>query len=279
MSAYNDPSAEPDTVVLIHGLWLTSRCWEQWIGHYADAGFHVLTPAWPGMDVEVEALRENPSVMDGLGVDEVTDHVERLIRELNRPPILIGHSFGGVIVQILLSRGLGAAGVTLHSAPVRGVYRLPLTSLRSPSPVLHRPRNRRRTVALSPWQWRYAFANTLTAAESDVAYERYHVPAPGRPLWQAATANLLRRPPTKVDFRFHRAPLLMIAGTADHAVPASICRENAKRYRRSSAVTDYHEFPGRPHFTTGAPGWEEVADLALDWAVAHSRADAPREAA
>ena len=279
MSAYNDPSAEPDTVVLIHGLWLTPRCWEHWVGHYADAGYHVLTPAWPGMDVDVEALRDDPSVMDGLGVDEVTDHVERLIRELNRPPILIGHSFGGVIVQILLSRGLGAAGVTLHSAPVRGVYRLPLTSLRSSSPVLRRPSNPRRTVALSPRQWRYAFANTLTAAESDVAYERYHVPAPGRPLWQAATANLRRRPPTKVDFRFHRAPLLMIAGTSDHAVPASICRENAKRYRRSSAVTDYHEFPGRPHFTTGAPGWEEVADLALDWAVAQSRADASREAA
>lgn len=278
-SAYNDLSDDPDTVVLIHGLWLTPRCWEHWIGHYADAGFHVLAPPWPGMEAEVEELRADPSVLDGLGIEEVVDRYEKLIRNLHRPPILIGHSFGGVVVQILLNRGLGAVGVTLHSAPVKGVYRLPLSSLRSSFAVLRRPATRDRTVALSPQQWRYAFANTLTETEAEAAYERYHVPTPGRPLWQAATANLRPRSPTRVDFRYHRAPLLMLAGTADHTVPAALCRENARRYRRSSATTDYHEFPGRPHFTTGAPGWEEVADYALDWAVAHSRIDSRREAA
>ena len=275
-SAYNDSSAEPDTVVLIHGLWLTPRCWEHWVGHYADAGFHVVTPAWPSMEIEVEALRDDPSVMAGLGVGEVADHIERLVRQLSPPPILIGHSFGGLIVQLLLDRGLGAAGVTLHSAPVKGVYRLPLSSLRSSLPVLRSPANRTRTVALTHQQWRYAFANTLTATDAEAAYERYHVPAPGRPIWQAATANLRPRSPTRVDFRYHRAPLLMIAGGADHTVPAALCRENARRYRRSSSITEYHEFPGRPHFTTGASGWEDVADYALDWAVAHTRAEADR---
>jgi len=275
-SAYNDSSAEPDTVVLIHGLWLTPRCWEHWVGHYADAGFHVVTPAWPGMEIEVEALRDDPSVMAGLGVGEVADHIERLVRQLSPPPILIGHSIGGLIVQLLLDRGLGAAGVTLHSAPVKGVYRLPLSSLRSSLPVLRSPANRTRTVALTHQQWRYAFANTLTATDAEAAYERYHVPAPGRPIWQAATANLRPRSPTRVDFRYHGAPLLMIAGGADHTVPAALCRENARRYRRSSSITEYHEFPGRPHFTTGASGWEDVADYALDWAVAHTRAEADR---
>ena len=275
-SAYDDSSAEPDTVVLIHGLWLTPRCWEHWVGHYADAGFHVVTPAWPGMEIEVEALRDDPAGMAGLGVGEVADHIERLVRTLSPPPILIGHSFGGLIVQLLLDRGLGSAGVTLHSAPVKGVYRLPLSSLRSSLPVLRSPANRTRTVALNPQQWRYAFANTLTAADAEAAYERYHVPAPGRPLWQAATANLRPRAPTRVDFRYHRAPLLMIAGGADRTVPAAMCRENARRYRRSSSITDYHEFPGRPHFTTGSPGWEDVADYALDWSVAHTRAEADR---
>ncbi|HYJ69852.1 MAG TPA: alpha/beta hydrolase [Nocardioidaceae bacterium] len=265
-SAYNDQGPAIDTILLIHGLWLTPRCWEHWIGHYADSGFNVLAPAWPGMEAEVEALRKDPSVMEGLSVDDVADHYDKVVRNLSRPPVLIGHSFGGLIVQILLDRGLGAAGVALHSAPAKGVYRLPASSVRSSFPVLRNPANRKRTVALTAEQWHYAFANTLDRTDSAVAYARYHVPAPGRPLWEAATANLRRRSPTRVDFRHHRAPLLMIAGGADRTVPAAMCRENAKRYRKSSAVTDYHEFPDRPHFTTGAPGWEDVADFALRWA-------------
>lgn len=265
-SAYNDQGPAIDTIVLIHGLWLTPRCWEHWIGHYADAGFNVLAPPWPGMDDEVEALRKDPSAMDGLGVEEIADHYDKLVRDLSRPPILIGHSFGGLIVQMLLDRGLGAAGVALHSVPPRGVYRLPLSSVRSSYPILRSPASRKGTVPLTTEQWEYAFTNTLDRTSSAVTYAHYHVPAPGRPIWQAVTANLRRRPPTRVDFRRHRPPLLMVAGGADHTVPPTVCRENAKRYRRSDAVTDYHEFPGRPHFTMAAPGWQDVADFALGWA-------------
>jgi pimeloyl-ACP methyl ester carboxylesterase len=269
-SAYNDQGPAIDTIVLIHGLWLTPRCWEHWAGHYADAGFNVLAPPWPGMEDEVEALRKDPSGMDGLGIEKIADHYDKLVRTLSRPPILIGHSFGGLIVQILLDRGLGAAGVALHSAPVRGVYRVPLSGVRSSFPVLRSPKYRNGTVPLTTEQWHYAFTNTLDRTSSAVTYAHYHVPAPGRALWQVVTANFRRRSPTRVDFRRHRPPLLMVAGGADHTVPAAVCRENARRYRWSGAITDYKEFPGRPHFTMAAPGWEDVADFALGWARSHA---------
>ncbi|GAA0994762.1 alpha/beta fold hydrolase [Acrocarpospora macrocephala] len=266
MSRPESPETRP-AIVLIHGLWLTPRAWEHWIERYTQRGHHVLAPAWPGMQIEVEALRKNPEVMNGLGVTELADHYEAIIRELPHPPIIIGHSFGGLITQILLDRGLGVAGVAIHPAPIKGVLRLPLSSLRSAFPVLGNPVNRGRTVALSPKQFHYGFTNTLTEQESEVIYQRYHVPAPGRPLFQAATANVRRRPATTVNVRNHtRAPLLLIAGGADHTVPASLVRATYRRYRNSRAVTDYHEFARRPHFTLGAPQWERVADHAVEWA-------------
>ena len=261
----------PATIVLIHGLWLTPRGWEGWVDRYRSRGYTVLAPAWPGMDVEVEALRDDPSVMDGLGVTEIADHYTRIVRGLDEPPIIMGHSFGGLITQMLLDRGLGAAGVAIHPAPIKGVLRLPLSSLRSSFPVLRNPANRKRTVALTPEQFHYGFTNTLSQQDARPLYDRYHVPTPGRPLWQAATANLLPNPATKVDLRNHdRAPLLLVAGGADHTVPVSLVRENQRRYRHSTAVTDYKEYPGRPHFTMGVPGWEEVADYALRWATEHA---------
>ena len=256
------------TIVLVHGLWLTPRGWENWTKRYTDGGYRVLAPAWPGMDVEVEVLRRDPSVMNGLGVTEVADHYETIIRGLDSPPIIMGHSFGGLITQILLDRGLGAAGVAVHPAPVKGVLRLPLSSLRTAFPVLRSPANRKKTVALTLDQWHYAFTNTLSRADADAAYERYHVPTTGRPLWQAATANLNAKSATKVNLRNDtRAPLLLMAGGADHVVPVAMVKENHKRYGKSRAVTDYQEYPGRPHFTAGVPGWEAVADDALEWAV------------
>ncbi|HEX6354859.1 alpha/beta hydrolase [Actinophytocola sp.] len=256
------------TIVLIHGLWLTPRSWEHWITRYTERGHQVLAPAWPGMEIEVEALRANPSVTDGLGLGTIADHYERIIRDLDEPPIIMGHSFGGALVQIMLSRGLGLAGVALHPAPVRGVYRLPASALRSSFPVLRNPANRHRTVGLTYAQWRYAFTNTMSDQDSRTAYDRYHVPSTGRPLFQAATANLMSSAATAADFtRSDRAPLLLVAGGSDHVVPPSMVRENAKRYGRSGAVTAYHEFPGRPHFTTGAPGWRDMADYVLNWAV------------
>lgn len=177
------------TIVLIHGLWLTRLSWEDWVDRYTQAGYHVLAPGWPGMEVDVEALRKDPSVMNGLGVVEVADHYEQLVRTLDTAPILIGHSFGGLLVQILLDRGLGSAGVALHPAPPRGVLRLPVSALRSSFPVLSNPANRKKTVGLTRGQWHYAFTNTLSEQASNAAYDRYHVPCPGRPLFQAASAK------------------------------------------------------------------------------------------
>ncbi|TMR07123.1 alpha/beta hydrolase [Nonomuraea turkmeniaca] len=270
-------------ILLIHGLWLTPRAWEHWIERYTQLGHQVLAPAWPGMEIEVEALRKNPEGMNGLGVTEVADFYETVVREQAWPPIIIGHSFGGLIVQILLDRGLGAAGVAIHPAPIKGVLRLPLSSLRVAMPVLANPGNRSRTVALSPKQFHYAFTNTLTPQESGVIYQRYCVPAPGRPLFQAAAANLRRHPATRVDVSHDtRAPLLLIAGGADHTVPATLVRQTYHRYRNSRAVTDYQEFARMPHFALGAPQWERVADHAIHWAdrnaarhTRRSRADKP----
>lgn len=260
---------QPDgaSVVLIHGLWLTPLGWERWVAHYTERGERVLAPAWPGMDIGEDALRADASGLNGLGVIEVADHYDTIIRGLAEPPILIGHSFGGLLVQILLDRGLGSAGVALHPAPPKGVLRLPLSSLKSAFPVLRNPANRTRTVALTPQQWHYGFTNTFDDDESQELYERYHVPSSGRPLWQAATANTNPHAATKVGYQNNdRAPLLLVAGTDDHTVAASLVRENHKRYRKATALSEYKEYPGRCHFTMAQPGWEQVADDALDWA-------------
>jgi pimeloyl-ACP methyl ester carboxylesterase len=257
-----------DTIVLIHGLWMTPRSWEHWVERYTAAGYRVLAPAWPGLEGEVEGLSADPTPLTRLDVTTIVDHYERIIRDLDRPPMIVGHSFGGAFTQLLLDRGLGAAGVVLSSAPVRGVLRLPFSSIRATLPVLRNPANRRRAVPLTPAQFHDAFANTLTAAESRKAYDRYHVPAAANVLFQGALANLNPKAPTRVSFTNpNRAPLLFIAGGADRLIPAAVNRENTRRYRRSSALTAYREFPGRSHYTVGQPGWEEVADFALSWAL------------
>ncbi|MEV0455094.1 alpha/beta hydrolase [Catellatospora methionotrophica] len=262
----------PDTIVLIHGLWMTPLSWEHWVEHYTEAGYRVLAPSWPGLEGGVEALRRDPSPLAGLGVGEVADHYERIIADLDRPPIIMGHSFGGALTQILLGRGLGAAGVAINSAQVKGVYRLPLTQLKAASPVLGNPANRTKAVPFTPEQFHYAFTNTLTAEQSRQVYDRYHVPAAARALFQGAFANLDGRSPLAVDVRRDdRAPLLFVAGGADHIVPPSVNRANHRLYRHSSAITDYQEFPGRSHHTVGQDGWQQVADYALAWAVRNAR--------
>ena len=160
------------TIVLIHGLWMTPLCWEKWIERYRSRGQRVLAPSWPGMDVDIERLRRDPSAIASLSVAQIVDHYDRIIRELERPPIIIGHSFGGAFVQLLLDRGLGAAGVAVDSATVRGVLSLPLSTLRAGWPVLHNPANRHRAIALTPAQFHYAFTNTFTEAQSAAVYER-----------------------------------------------------------------------------------------------------------
>jgi alpha-beta hydrolase superfamily lysophospholipase len=223
------------------------------------------------MSAEVEDLRRDPSPLDGLGVSEVVDHYAGIIGGLDRPPILMGHSFGGLVVELLLDRGLGACGVAISPAQVKGVLRLPPAQIRTTFAVLGNPANRKRTVELTPEQFHYAFTNTMGEAESKAVYDRYEVPGPGRVLFEAAFANFNPSAPTKVDFhKDDRPPLLVIGNSEDHTVPASVSREAAHRLAKSKAVVDYREFPGRPHWTAGAPGWEDVADQALEWALAHA---------
>lgn len=262
------PTARVDTIVLIHGLWMTSRSWERWVDRYAARGFRVLTPAWPGMEAEVEALREDPTPIAQQRVTDVVDHYEGIIRALPRPPIVMGHSFGGLFTQLLLDRGLGAAGVGIHPAQIKGVLKLPFSTLRSGFSILRNPANRHRAVPFTRDDFHYAFGNNLSRADSDAAWERYAVPGSGHLFFEAAFANLDPDAATKVDtHRSDRAPLLLLAGGADHVVPPSVVSANAQLYRPSQAVTAYHEFPGRSHFVGGEPGWEQEADYALDWAV------------
>jgi pimeloyl-ACP methyl ester carboxylesterase len=267
-------SAPP--IVLVHGLWLSPRSWEGWKARFEERGREVLAPAWPRMQDEVEDVRRDPSPMNELGVAEIVDHYDTIIRGLPTPPVIVGHSFGGLVTELLLDRDLGTAGVALSPAPVKGVLRLPPAQLRAAFPVLGNPANRKRTVELTPKQFHYAFTNTMTDEESNAAYDRYQVPGPGRVLFQAAFANVNPRAATKLDFhKDDRAPLLVIGNDQDHTVPASVSREAAKRLGKSKAVVDYKEFAGRPHFTAGAPGWEAVADYALDWADRQTGAPPP----
>jgi pimeloyl-ACP methyl ester carboxylesterase len=229
------------------------------------------------MDVDIEQLRNDPSSVANLGITEIVDHFDRIVRPLDRPPILIGHSFGGLIVQILLDRGLGAAGVAIDPAPVKGILKLPLSTLRVSFPVLRNPANLHRSTALTPEQFRYAFTNTLSDEEAAAVYERYEVPGPDRVLFQAGLANFNPNAPTRVDFHNdNRAPLLLIAGGRDHISPASLTKANFDLFKDSKAITDYKEFPERSHFTIGEKGWEAVADYAIEWAVAHAAEFAQR---
>jgi pimeloyl-ACP methyl ester carboxylesterase len=264
----------PDTVVLVHGLWMTPRSWEGWITHFEGQGYRVLAPAYPGFEIEVEALRENPAVIANLTVPETVDHLAGVIEALDTPPLIMGHSFGGALTQLLLARGLGAAGVAIDSAPTEGVRVTPLSQARSLFPALRNPANFRRAVAFTPEEFHYAFTNTLTREESDAVYERYAIPAPGNWVWAyGLLANLTPgHQETWVDYRADRAPLLFIGGEKDHIMPPAVNRSNAQHYHASPAVTEYHEFAGRDHWTCAAPGWTAVADYALSWASA--RADA-----
>jgi pimeloyl-ACP methyl ester carboxylesterase len=264
------------TIVLIHGLWMTALSWEHWVERYEAAGHRVIARSWPGMEGDIEALRTDDSAIDHLGIEEIVDHYDAIIRALDEPPIIMGHSFGGAFTQVLLDRGLGSAGVAIDAAAVKGILALPFPQLRSGFPVLKNPANYGRAVMLSPEEFKYAFGNTLSDEASLAAYERYAVPGPGRVLFQGALANFNPHAATKVDFRKDdRAPLLLIAGGKDHTVPAIVDRQTAEHYQKSKAMTAYKEFPGRSHWTIAEPGWEKVADYALNWALEHERPPVP----
>jgi pimeloyl-ACP methyl ester carboxylesterase len=273
-------SDSTDTIVLMHGLWMTPLSWEHWIARYESRGYRVLAPAWPGMEGSIESLRSDPTPMTKLDVATIVDHYEGIIRDLPSSPIIMGHSFGGTFTQLLLDRGLGAAGVAIDSSTVKGILVLPFATLQSAGPVLRNPFARSKATGLTEKQFRYAFGNRLSEEQSRAAYERYHVPAANRVLFQGAFANFAPHAATRVDFRNNdRPPLLFIAGGDDHVVPAKVNRSNMRKYRKSQAITAYKEFPGRGHFTLGEQGWEEVADYALAWATANAVTRVQRTAA
>jgi pimeloyl-ACP methyl ester carboxylesterase len=250
------------TVVFVHGAWVTPACWDRFNGFYTKRGYRCLAPAWPRKEKSIEKLRAEPSGLAGLGVQEIVDHYDRIIREQPEPPFLIGHSFGGLFVQMLLDRGLGAAGVAIDSAPPRGVFATELSVFRANLPVLMQPGARKGVVRMTYAQFRYAFVNMLSDDDAHAAYEEHVVPETGRIFFQAALGTNAVR----VDFANpSRAPLLMIAGERDHVVAAGLNRSNFRKYARSKARTDFKEFPGRCHWIIAQEGWEEVAGYSAGW--------------
>jgi pimeloyl-ACP methyl ester carboxylesterase len=258
-------------VLFIHGLWLHATSWTPWIDLFRDAGYEPSAPGWPGDPDTVEEARAHPENLADHGIDDVVAYYAKIIDGLDAKPILIGHSFGGMIAQKLLGQDYAAATVAIDAAQIKGVLPLPLSSLRVTFPVFKNPANRHRAVSLTAEQFRYAFGNAVSEQESQELYERWAIPAPGKPLFEAAAANFDPHSPAKVNTANEmRGPLLLIMGGRDHTVPEAITRATLKQYRHSDAVTDILEFPDRAHSLTIDHGWREVADTALSWLRKHS---------
>jgi len=251
-------------VAFIHGLWLLPSSWDRWRTVFEEAGYTTLSPGWPDDPNTVEEANRHPDVFAHKSVGQVADHLEDVVGKLTRKPALIGHSFGGLQAQILAGRGLAAVTVAIDPAPFRGVLPLPISALRSASPVIGNPANRGRAVPLTYEQFRYAFANAVSEDEAKELYNTYAVPAAGVPLFQAATANL--NPWTEVKVKSKapdRGPMLIISGEKDHTVPWAIANSSYKKQKRNEAVTEITEMKGRGHALTIDNGWREVADTAL----------------
>jgi non-heme chloroperoxidase len=250
--------------VFIHGLWLLPSSWDNFAGLFEEAGYAAVQPSWPDDPETVEEAKEHPEVFAGKSVGQVADHYEAVIRRLSKKPVVAGHSFGGLLTQIIAGRGLSAASVAIDPAPFRGVLPLPISALRSSSPVLGNPANRNRAIPLTYDQFRYAFANAVSEEEAKELYATYAVPAPGKPLFQAATANLNPWTEAKVDTdNPDRGPLLIISGEKDHTVPWALANGAYKQQKDNAGVTEIVEIKGRGHALTIDSGWREVAETAL----------------
>jgi pimeloyl-ACP methyl ester carboxylesterase len=260
MTAPNTP------VVFIHGLWLHSTSWNPWLELFTEAGYAPIAPGWPGEAATVAEARANPDAVANLSIDDVTDHYGNIIGALGAKPIIIGHSFGGLFTEKLLGQGLGAAGVAIDPAQIKGVLPLPLAQLRAGLPGLGNPANLHKAVSLTEKEFRFGFGNAVTEQESNELFEKWTIPSPARPLFQTAAANFALHSQAKVDTANDtRGPLLLISGTADHTVPDVVTRSTLKQYRDSTAVTELKQFEGRGHSLTVDSGWREVADAVLQW--------------
>jgi non-heme chloroperoxidase len=251
-------------VVFVHGLWLLPSSWDRWAEVFEEAGYCALTPGWPDDPETVAEANEHPEVFADKTVGQVADHFEELIRKLDRKPAIVGHSFGGLLTQILAGRGCSAASVAIDPAPFRGVLPLPISALKSASAVLANPANVHRAVPLTYEQFRFAFANAVGEDEAKQLYDQFAVPAAGAPLFQAATANLNPWTEAKVNSKSPgRGPLLIVSGEKDNTVPWAIANASFKKQKRNPGVTEIVEIPGRGHALTIDGGWREVCDTAL----------------
>jgi pimeloyl-ACP methyl ester carboxylesterase len=258
-------------VLFIHGLWLHASSWDPWVERFRDAGYDPLAPGWPGDGDTVEASRQDPDAIGDHGIDDVVAHVAGVVDSLPSAPILVGHSFGGLIAQKLLGQDRALAAVAIDAAQIKGVLPVPLSALRATLPVFKNPANKHRAVSLTEDQFRFAFANAVSEDESRALHARWTIPAPGRPLFEAASANFDPHSPAKIDTGNEgRGPLLLIASGKDHTVPESVTRSTLKQYRHSSAVTDIRTFPDRGHSLVIDSGWSEIAEFCLIWLKEHA---------
>jgi len=255
----------PTPVVFIHGLWLHADSWKPWVELFRAAGYDPIAPGWPGDGPTVAESNAHPERIANVGIDDVVAHYATIIRGMPAKPIVIGHSFGGLVAQKLLGMGLAAAAVALDPAQIRGVLPLPLAQLKSAFPVLGNPFNYKRAISQTPKQFRYGFGNALSEQESNALHAKYHIPAPAKPVFQAALANFNPATAAKVNTKATRGPLLITGGGKDHTVPEVVSHAAYKLYRKAPSVTEYKVFPDRGHSLTVDNGWKEVANTSLSW--------------
>ncbi len=262
VAAANATGLQP--VVFIHGLWLLPSSWDRWAELFEDAGFSALTPGWPEDPPTTEEAHSHPELFANKTIAQVADHFELIIRDLRIKPVIIGHSFGGLISQILAGEGVSKATIAIDPAPFRGVLPLPISSLKSAWPVFRNPANRNRAVPLTYEQFRFAFANAVTEEEAQELYDHFAVPASGAPLFEAAAANLNPWTEAKVDSdNPARGPLLLISGEKDNTIPCSIVQASYHIQRRNKNVTEIVRMPDRGHALIIDSRWREVAEAAL----------------
>ena len=251
-------------VAFVHGLWLLPSSWDPWAQYFEKAGFSAVTPGWPDDPETVEEAAAHPEVFARKSIGDIADHVSQVVGGLKKRPVVIGHSFGGLLTEMVAGRGLAKASVAISPAPFRGVLPLPVSALRTASVALKNPRNRHRAIPLTFEQFRYGFANAVSQEEAKELYPKYSVPGPGEPLFQAAAANFNPWSEDKVDTKAaDRGPMLIIAGEKDHTVPWAIANASYKKQRRNKNVTEIVKMPGRGHSLTIDNGWKDVADTAL----------------